>query len=129
MQPDTRNGQDPEARQDAPSTAPLRIQQIAMLRGLGFSFRQIAKTLGTTPSAASMALHRHRRDRQFLQKCSELDGLSGRAINVLGRHGIQTRRDALAKSLLEKLCTERNCGPKTKSELREWLEKPVNSAL
>ena len=70
---------------------PERVRQIAMLRGLGYSYRQIAGLLQVTPQAVSLMLTRHRRSLKSLRDAIELSSLSARAVNVLGRHGVSTR--------------------------------------
>ena len=75
-------------------TIPERVRQIAMLRGLGYSYRQIAGPLQVTPQAVSLMLMRHRRSLKSLRAAMELNSLSARAVNALGRHGIRTREQA-----------------------------------
>jgi len=52
----------------------------------------------------------------------ELNSLSPRAVNVLGRHGIRTREQARQANVLERLGGERNCGRKTMDEIVRWME-------
>ena len=73
---------------------PGRVRQIAILRGLGYYYRQIADPLHVTPQAVSLMLTRHRRSLKSLRDAMELSSLSARAVNVLGRHGIRTREQA-----------------------------------
>jgi DNA-directed RNA polymerase specialized sigma24 family protein len=40
---------------------PERVRQIAMMRGLGYSYREIAGPFSVTPQAVSLMLTRHRR--------------------------------------------------------------------
>ena len=73
---------------------PERVRQIAMLRGLGYFYRQIASPLNVSPQGISLMLARHRRALKSLRGAMELASLSARAVNVLGRHGIRTREQA-----------------------------------
>jgi predicted transcriptional regulator len=100
---------------------PERVRQIAMLRGLGYSYRQIAGPLHVTPQAISLMLARHRRALKSLRGAMELASLSARAVNVLGRHGIRTREQARQTNLLGRLDRERNCGRKTLDEIARWV--------
>ncbi len=100
---------------------PVRVREIAVLRGLGYSFREIGRRFGVTPQAASVMLARHRRSLDLATRPSGLNNLSGRAANVLGRHGISSRRQALGRPVLELIGNERNCGRKTIDEIRRWL--------
>jgi len=52
----------------------------------------------------------------------QLNSLSPRAVNVLGRHGIRTREQARQANVLERLAGERNCGRKTMDEIARWVE-------
>lgn len=101
---------------------PARLRDIAMLRGLGYSFREIGKQFGQTPQAISIMLQRHRRSLKSLKAAPELQQLSGRAVNVLGRHGIRSRADCRGLDLPRILDGERNCGRKTREEIFRWLE-------
>jgi predicted transcriptional regulator len=101
---------------------PQRIREIAMLRGLGYSFRQIAQEFSVTPQAVSLMLSRHRKTLKSLRGAFELNNLSARAVNALGRHGIRTREEARRQSVLEMLKNERNCGRKTLGEIEQWLD-------
>jgi predicted transcriptional regulator len=114
------------AKQDklaALSDVPERVRQIAMLRGLGYSYRQIAGPLDVTPQAVSLMLTRHRRSLKSLRDAMELNSLSARAVNVLGRHGIRTREQARQANVLALLAGERNCGRKTMDEIARWMEE------
>ena len=102
---------------------PERVRQIAMLRGLGYSYRQIAGPLQVTPQAVSLMLTRHRRSLKSLRAAMELSSLSARAVNALGRHGIRTREQARQAKVLERLAGERNCGRKTMEEIARWVEQ------
>jgi DNA-directed RNA polymerase alpha subunit len=53
----------------------------------------------------------------------ELNSLSARAVNVLGRHGIRTREQAHQANVLALLAGERNCGRKTMDEVDRWMEE------
>lgn len=101
---------------------PQRIREIAMLRGLGYSFRQIAEQFSVTPQAVSLMLSRHRRTIKSLRGALELRNLSPRAVNALGRHGIRTRDQAREKDVVALLKGERNCGRKTLEEITHWLD-------
>lgn len=98
-------------------------------RGLGYSYRQIAGPLHVTPQAVSLMLMRHRRSLKSLRDAMELNSLSARAVNVLGRHGIRTREQARQTDLLERLARERNCGRKTMDEIARWMEGDGESAV
>jgi predicted transcriptional regulator len=102
---------------------PERVRQIAMLRGLGYSYRQIAGLLQVTPQAVSLMLTRHRRSLKSLRDAIELSSLSARAVNVLGRHGVSTREQARQANVLALLSGERNCGRKTMDEVDRWMEE------
>jgi predicted transcriptional regulator len=104
------------------SDVPWRIREIAMLRGLGYSFREIAEPLGVSPQAVSLMLSRHRRTAEFLRATIQLRDLSPRAVNVLGRFRIRTREQARQSNVLESLAGERNCGRKTMDEIARWME-------
>jgi predicted transcriptional regulator len=108
---------------------PERVRQIAMLRGLGYSYRQIAGPLQVTPQAVSLMLTRHRRSLKSLRDAMELNSLSARAVNVLGRHGIRTREQARQANVLALLAGERNCGRKTMDEIARWMEQQENAVL
>ena len=86
-----REKDEPASHPCALDTIPERVRQIAMLRGLGYSYRQIAGPLQVTPQAVSLMLTRHRRSLKSLRAAMELNSLSARAVNALGRHGIRTR--------------------------------------
>jgi hypothetical protein len=53
----------------------------------------------------------------------ELNSLSARAVNVLGRHGIRTREQAHQANVLALLAGERNCRRKTMDESARWMEE------
>lgn len=101
---------------------PQRVRDIAALRGLGYSFREIAVHLEVTPQAVSLMLARHRRALQRLGGATDLANLSTRAVNVLGRHRVTSRAEAIERNLIEHLQGERNCGRKTLGEIRSWIE-------
>lgn len=94
-----------------------------MMRGLGYSFREIAQQLSVTPQAVSLMLSRHRRALKSLNGAMELCHLSARAVNALGRHGISTRREAKERNVLQLLHGERNCGRKTLDEIERWMSE------
>jgi hypothetical protein len=100
---------------------PERVRQIAMMRGLGYSYREIAGPFCVTPQAVSLMLMRHRRALKSVRDAMELSALSPRAVNVLGRHGIRTREQARQANVLERLAGERNCGRKTMDEIARWI--------
>jgi predicted transcriptional regulator len=100
---------------------PLRIRELAVLRGLGYSLREIGKQFGVTPQAVSLMLQRHRRVLKSLGGVAELRGLSARAVNALGRHGVTSRAEARRRGVLELLRNERNCGRKTLAEIDRWM--------
>ena len=101
---------------------PQRVREIAMLRGLGYSFRQIAEQFNVTPQAVSLMLSRHRRCLKALRGSIELSTLSPRAVNALGRHGIRTREQARQKDAISLLKGSRNCGRKTLDEVSQWIQ-------
>jgi DNA-binding NarL/FixJ family response regulator len=101
---------------------PQRVRDIAMLRGLGYSFREIAAVLNVTPQAVSLMLSRHRRLLKSLRGAMELGTLSSRAVNALGRHGIRTREEGRHRNALGLIRNERNCGRKTLEEIAQWLD-------
>jgi len=107
---------------------PQRVREIAMLRGLGYSFRQIAEQFSITPQAVSLMLSRHRRCLKALRGSIELNNLSARAVNTLGRHGIRTREEARRKNILQSLAGERNCGRKTIEEIAHWMDGAVGQS-
>lgn len=105
-----------------PAEVPWRIREIAMLRGLGYSYREISRPLGVTPQAVSIMLSRHRRAIRSLRGAMELGNLSCRAVNALARHGIRTREEARRRDALSLLKNARNCGSKTIDEIRSWID-------
>jgi predicted transcriptional regulator len=117
----------PPLRPSTLDEVPERVRQIAMLRGLGYSYRQIAGPLHVTPQAISLTLARHRRALKSLRGAMELSSLSARAVNVLGRHGIRTREQARQANVLEGLAGERNCGRKTFEEIARWISEDAES--
>jgi predicted transcriptional regulator len=102
------------------------VKEIALLRGLGYSFREIGDRLGISPQAVSLMLSRHRRAAKLLDKTLQLHGLSSRAVNALGRHSIRTREEARERNILAILPSERNCGSKTVNEIERWLTSECN---
>jgi hypothetical protein len=101
---------------------PQRVGEIAMLRGLGYSYREIGRQFSVTPQAVSLMLSRHRRAFKSLGSAVELSNLSARAVNALGRHGIKNREQARNANVLDILRDERNCGRKTLDEIAHWLD-------
>lgn len=110
-------------RHELPSLAnvPARIRDVAALRGLGYSYREIGRPLNITGQAVSIMLGRYRRSLKSLRKSMELCNLSSRAVNALGRHGVTSREQARSVSILELLENERNCGRKTLEEIARWM--------
>lgn len=108
---------------------PQRVRDIATLRGLGYTFREISEQFQVTPQAISLMLSRHRRVLKTLRGAVELAGLSPRAVNALGRHGIRSRAAAIEADVLELLKGGRNCGDKTREEIRRWLQDDPTTAL
>jgi len=102
---------------------PERVRQIAIFRGLGYKFREIADHFGVTPQAISLMLLRYQRCLEALRGSVELDQLSPRAINALGRHGIRSRSHARRSNAIELLKDERNCGRKTLQEVERWMNQ------
>jgi len=105
-----------------PAEVPWRIREIAMLRGLGYSYREIARPLGVTPQAVSLMLSRYRRSIKSLRGAMDLENLSCRAVNALARHGIRTREQARRHDVVNLLRNARNCGSKTIEEIRSWID-------
>ena len=102
-------------------SVPQRVREIAMLRGLGYPFREIARQYNVTPQAVSLMLVRHRRAMGSLRDAVELSHLSSRAANALGRHGIRSREEAVRRNALDLVKGSRNCGRKTLDEISEWI--------
>jgi hypothetical protein len=102
---------------------PIRVRQIALLRGLGYSFREIGAHFGVTPQAISLMLSRYQRRCQVLRGAGELRRLSPRAIRALARLGIRSRREARQGSLIELLKGQRNCGRKSIEEIVRWMNE------
>jgi len=100
---------------------PQRIREIAMLRGLGYPFREIARQYNVSPQAISLMLSRHRRAMGSLRNAMALSHLSARAANALGRHGIRSREEAIRRNALDLVRGARNCGRKTLEEISEWI--------
>ena len=88
---------------------PQRVGEIAMLRGLGYSYREIGRQFSVTPQAVSLMLSRHRRALKSLGTAVELSTLSARAVNALGPHGTKNREQARNANVLDMLRDERNC--------------------
>lgn len=101
---------------------PQRVRDLATLRGLGYSFRQISEQFDVTPQAVSLMLSRHRRCLKALRGSIELITLSPRAVNALARHGIRSREQARQLDVLALLAGSRNCGKKTLAEICQWLD-------
>ena len=102
---------------------PDHVRRIALLRGLGYSYTQIAGEVRMSPRGVSVTLSEHRRSLKSLRAAMESSSqLSVRAANTLGRHGIRTREEARSANLLEILGRERNCGRKTLDEIARWVE-------
>lgn len=108
---------------------PLRVRDMAALRGLGYSYRLIGQQIGISAQAVSLMLGRYRRRLDSLSDAIELQSLSCRAANALGRHGVSSRHEARAKDVLRLLSLERNCGHKTIQEIERWIsEAPAEPA-
>lgn len=105
---------------------PQRIRDVATLRGLGYSYREIGRQFNITAQAVSIMLARHRRKLKSLGQNSSLHQLSARAVNVLGRHGISSPQEARRSNLLDRLERERNCGRKTVEEIATWMGNGSN---
>lgn len=120
---------DESARSTTVESLPRRIRDIAILRGLGYSFREIGEKLKITPQAVSLMLTRHRRSRSLASRgrATELLDLSSRAVHALGRRGVRTRREAVETNVLERLRHERNCGSKTRAEIQRWMVEQSES--
>lgn len=106
---------------DSLEDVPRRVRDIATLRGLGYTFREIADCLGISPQAVSLMLVRHRRALKGLQGAVAMSKLSARAVNALARHGITQPSDPRLPEALDAMRHERNCGAKTISEIRRWM--------
>ena len=100
---------------------PHRVREIAMLRGLGYSFREIARQYHVTPQAISLMLSRHKKNAKSLCKATDLTVLSSRAVNALGRLKIFSREEARKCHAMELLKGARNCGRKTLEEIAAWI--------
>lgn len=107
---------------------PARVRNIATLRGLGYSYREIGRELSVSPQAVSLMLTRHRRCLQTIKGSLELARLSARAVNVLGRHGIRTPEEGRRADIISRLGNERNCGTKTLDEIKRWIEEGTGDA-
>ena len=100
---------------------PLRVRDMAALCGLGYSYRLIGTQFGISAQAVSLMLGRYRRRLDSLGDAIELQSLSCRAANALGRHGVRSRTEAKERGILEVLRHERNCGQKTLQEIERWI--------
>jgi predicted transcriptional regulator len=100
---------------------PARVRMAALLRGLGYSLREIGSLYGITPQAISILLMRHRAVLRQQERAPELRTLSRRAFAALSRRGIRTRREAIERNVLLLLRYERNCGAKTRREIGLWV--------
>lgn len=98
-----------------------RVRDVAALRGLGFSYRDIALHYGVTPQAISLLLARSRKQIKAIGGNPELTSLSTRACSALRRLGVQSRQEALAVNILNRIQNSRNCGRKTINEINDWL--------
>lgn len=102
---------------------PARVRWAAMLRGLGYSLREIGGLFGVSSQAVSILLVRHRSLVAEQQASPELQNLSRRASAALRRLGIRTRRAAVQREALKLLDGERNCGVKTRREIARWMQQ------
>ncbi len=123
--PQSANISGEDVRSKTVDDLPRRIRDIATLRGLGYSFREIGRELKVTPQAVSLMLTRHRRSLASLGHAVDSLHLSSRAVNALERRGVRTRREALEANVLEHLRHERNCGSKTRAEIQRWMEEGI----
>lgn len=98
-----------------------RVRDVAALRGLGFSYREIAEHYGVTPQAISLLLARSRKQMKAIGGDPELANLSTRACAALQRLGVHSRQDAIAGNILDRLQNARNCGRKTLEEIDDWI--------
>ncbi|MFM8790709.1 MAG: hypothetical protein ACKOEI_12845 [Chthoniobacterales bacterium] len=102
---------------------PVRVRQIAVLRGLGYSLREIGDHFGVSPQAISLMLSRHQRRSAELSGTLEFAQLSPRAVSVLARLGIRSRVEARQSCVIKLLKGQRNCGPKTLQEVGRWMNE------
>lgn len=102
---------------------PERVREIAMMRGLGYSFRQIGEQFCVTSQAVSLMLSRYKKTAIPLGGATELSTLSPRAANALGRLHVHSREEARRMNVLGRLKGARNCGPKTIAEIEHWLDE------
>jgi DNA-binding transcriptional ArsR family regulator len=100
---------------------PSRVREVALLRGLGYTFREIARQLDVSPQAVTHTLSRYRRSAKALEGTAELQGLSARARSFLSDLGISCRAEAHGKDVLMLLRGRANCGRKTLDEIAAWL--------
>ena len=104
-----------------PEELPRRILHIAALRGLGYSLRAIGRSYGVSPQAISVMLNRHKGALRSAKGHGGMQGLSPRAVNVLGHLRIKNRTEARkVTDWDEQLHGLRNCGQKTATEIRTW---------
>lgn len=101
-----------------------RVRDVAALRGLGFSYREIAQHYGVTPQAISLLLMRSRRQMKAIGGNPELASLSTRACAALQRIGVHTREEAISADAVHRLGHTRNCGRKTLEEIADWIAGP-----
>lgn len=107
--------------EQALESSPGRVRDIAALRGLGFTYREIGRHYGVTPQAISLLLIRCRRNMKAIGGRPQMANLSTRATNALRRLGIESREEAIAANVLGKLAHARNCGRKTLNEIECWI--------
>ena len=98
-----------------------RVRDIAALRGLGFSYREIADHFKVSPQAISILLERNRRNIETVGGTPAMAGLSTRASTALRRLGIDDPEQARGRDVLGQLQSARNCGTKTLNEIADWL--------
>lgn len=98
-----------------------RVRDVAALRGLGFSYREIAAHYGVTPQAISLLLTRNRKNMRAIGGNPELASLSARACAALQRLGVHSRQQAVSADVLGRLQNARNCGRKTLEEIGDWI--------
>ena len=98
-----------------------RVRDIAALRGLGFSYGEIAGHFNVTPQAVSILLQRSRRQIDAIGGLPEMAGLSTRAVAALRRIGVSTPQEAARRDAVTQLRNARNCGTKTLEEISAWM--------
>lgn len=98
-----------------------RVRDIAALRGLGFSYTEIAGYFNVSPQAISILLQRNRRNLDAIGDSIAMAGLSTRASAALRRLGIDEPEKARGRDVIGELRSARNCGTKTLEEISSWI--------